>query len=199
MLPEDVERNLVAQARNGDRRAFDGLVQRYRPRIVNFCLGILGQREEAEDAAQETCRRAWQSIGSFRGDAPIFTWLSSIALNACRNTLRARSSTLRSHTSSLDDPENRGLADQTDSGTSVEEQVLGPLEPLLERVMEKARGRWNKGDYDLFLLRYGKGMTYEEIAEILDVPASTLRSRHRDHIQPVLDAVKRELLETGDR
>lgn len=190
MLPE--EQTLVTKAQNGDHEAFDRLVGQYRRRVFHFCFELLGSVEDAEDAAQEACERAWRSLGSFRGDARLFTWLSSIALNACRNTLRARSGALRRKTTSLDDPQNCHLADQPYPGPSVEEQVFGPPELVLERVIANAEGRWDKRDYDLFLLRYGEGRTYEEIAQILGVPASTLRSRHRDRIEPVLEVLRQE-------
>src|SRR5690349_12363437 len=96
------ERNLVVRARQGDQDAFNQLAERYRQRIVSLCCEMLGNVADAEDATQETWRRAWQALGSFRGEARFSTWSWSIAQRVCQNMLRARISALRSKTMSLD-------------------------------------------------------------------------------------------------
>lgn len=192
LTTEESEQNLVARARHGDDEAFDKLVERYRRRIFNLCFDILGSAEDAEDTVQTTWIQAYRSLHDFRGDAAFITWLWSIARNACNNTLRARMSALGRKTTSLDDRENRRRAELPDPQPSLEEQMLNSSPVLLEIVIARARGRWDKIDHDLFLLYYGERMTYEQIARMLSLPASTLRSRKRDHIQPVLDEIRQD-------
>jgi RNA polymerase sigma-70 factor, ECF subfamily len=186
------EATLLTKFREGDRAAFDRLAEVCRERAVRLCRTFLRDGDEAQDAVQEALQRGWARREEFRGDAAFFTWLSSIAVNICRNRLRARNAQLAQNTVSMDAPENVRLQEVPDPQPSVEEQVLGPLEPVLERVMEQAQGRWDRLDYDLFTLHYGQGKTFDEAARILGVPSSTLRSRKRDHLQPVFDAVAKE-------
>ena len=152
---------LVARCRAGEREAFGILLHRYRDRIINLAYQLLGQRDDAEDVAQEAFAQAFRSIASYRGEAQFYTWLYRITVNLCLARKRRAK-----HNDSYDDelpaatPEYSGAA-QIETRLAVEQSLHQLSEPL--RVA--------------LVLREMQGLSYEEIAAILHVPIGTVRSR----------------------
>ena len=189
-MPAEDEGILIARARCGDREAFDQLYERYAPRVLIWCRRIVHHAEDAEDAAAETWVRVWRALGSFRGAAKFSTWLSHIAQNVCTDMGRRRRDQ-----PSLDDPNSLLLREMPHPGPTPEEAVVGARQPIIEAIREeaaRAKPPWDPLDHAIFEMMCGKIKTsFEEMARLLDLPASTVRSRVHKHIKPVLDRVRR--------
>lgn len=172
--PSDAD--LVARCRDGDRTAFDEIVRRYGDRIVNTLLRLLGDREDAYDAAQETFVRAYRGIEQFRGEAQLSTWLYRIATNVARNRFRDGSRKGRDRVSSIEllsenAPQLADAAAQSDrpDAVAIGRELEDALQKCLDDLPELLR--------TAFVLRVIDGMTYEEIARVLDCPQGTVKSR----------------------
>lgn len=175
-IPEQSDADLVARCRDGDRTAFDDIVRRYGDRIVNTLLRLLGNREDAYDAAQETFVRAYRGIEQFRGEAQLSTWLYRIATNVARNRFRDGSRKGRDRVSSIETlsenaPQLADAAAQTDRPDAV--AIGRELEDALQRCLDELPETLRAA----FVFRVIDGMTYEEIARVLDCPRGTVKSR----------------------
>ncbi|GIW70940.1 MAG: RNA polymerase subunit sigma-24 [Planctomycetota bacterium] len=179
--PDEV---LVMAAQAGDRNAFEQLVIRYQDRIFNLCHRKLGCREDAFEASQETFLRAYRAIGNFAGQARFYTWLFRIALN-CAFSRRKRRTRRRSVIAgSLEHPEGA-------DGAGLQEPVApgdGPLARVVRHeegaVIAQAIASLPPLYHDIVLLRDIEGMSYEDIAETLEIPLGSVKSRlHRARLQ----------------
>jgi RNA polymerase sigma-70 factor (ECF subfamily) len=168
---------LVRAAREGERGAFDALVRRHQDRVWRLCVRWLGDPETAREVAQDAFLAAYRAIGGFRGDASFRTWLLHIAVNHCRNahTARRRRAWGR-HDALGPDPTGRTL-DMPDPGP------LPDVRAVVTDGRQRLRAALAALDEDLravVLLRDVEDLDYEEIAQVLDVPRGTVKSRlHR--------------------
>lgn len=170
--PGDAE--LVARARGGDRAAFDQLVLRHQDRVYTMAYRMLGNRDEALDAAQEIFLAAYRSLGAFESKARFSTWLYRVTVNRCRDELRKRGTVKHTRPASLEGPGNHAFdppapvaADPASAAETRErdEAVARAIASLPEETRAAV------------VLRDVQGLAYEEIAEVLGVPAGTVRSR----------------------
>ncbi|GIV18424.1 MAG: RNA polymerase sigma-H factor [Armatimonadota bacterium] len=138
---------------------FAQLLRRYRNPIVNLAYQMLGDREEAEDVAQETFVQAFVHLRRFRGQSSLFTWLYRIAVNACRMRLRQR------RLLPLLDERYADDADFDERAWMLKQQVDETLRQLPEPLRE------------VLILREMHELSYEQIAQVLGVPVGTVRSR----------------------
>ncbi len=167
MVIEDAR---IKRAREGDLSAFNELVIEYQSLTVNLCLRMLGQRQAAEDAAQEAFINAWRSVGNFRGDS-FRAWLLRIAANLCRDELRRRG---RRPSSSLDTALEAGMPDPPDDEPLPEESALSSelrdnLEVALAELPEEQRVA--------IMLCDVEGLDYAEIAVTMKTSLGTVNSR----------------------
>ena len=177
----DADLALLGAFRAGDGAAFDDLVRRHEARMLRVCHRILGDADAALDAAQETFVRAWKALGQFNGEALFSTWLTRIAINQCRNELRRRRTVKHTQPLSLDAPSGDSETSPRDAvaarGPDPYEEARGrevsaALVIALSEIDDEAR--------EVLLLRDAEDLSYEEFAEILEVPVGTVRSRlHR--------------------
>jgi RNA polymerase sigma-70 factor, ECF subfamily len=177
----DPDQDLLDGIRRGDGAAFESLVRRHEARVNRLAWRILGDAEDALDAAQETFLKVWKALPRFEGGSRFSTWLTRIAINQCRNELRRRRTVKHTHPLSLDAPLDG-------SGATAAETVAGatpqPWEVAREREVAKAL-RVSLEDIDgeakeVLVLRDGEDLSYEDIAEVLEIPVGTVRSRlHR--------------------
>jgi RNA polymerase sigma-70 factor (ECF subfamily) len=170
------EAELVARAQRGDRDAFADLMVRYGSTVLSMTWRIVGDRALAEDAAQETFLAAFRALPRFRAESRFSTWLYRIAVNKCRDLLRARAS--RRETSDAVE----GDADDTRSGPAGRSvQHRTPEELLLDRQRAKhiseAIDQLQPIYREAFVLRHVEGLSYEEMSEVLEVDGGTLRMR----------------------
>lgn len=181
------EQELVRAAAGGDTEAFERLVRTYENKIYHLALRMCGSSEEASDVAQEAFLAAWRGLPSFRGEANFATWLYRLTSNAAIDYLRRQKK--ERGDMSLDD-EDLGL-DAVDTGpgpqdaaerTEVRTAVAAGLQQLSE------------GHRQVLVLREIQGLSYEEIADVLEVDLGTVKSR----ISRARTALRKILLENGN-
>jgi RNA polymerase sigma-70 factor (ECF subfamily) len=169
MVPSDED--LVEAFQSGDISAFDQLVRRWDRKIQGVVYRLVGNHEEARDLSQEAFLKAYRALGTFKKEARFSSWLYQIALNATRDRLRRR----RRHPDvSLDDMEERPDASLRDARPS----ALDLIESSdLSRLLAAAMAGLPDEQREVLILKEYEGLTFPEIAETLDVPLSTVKTR----------------------
>jgi RNA polymerase sigma-70 factor (ECF subfamily) len=161
---------LLSRLRAGDRRAFEELIRTHQHRVYAVALRMLGNAAEAQDVAQEAFLRAHRGLAEFRGEARLSTWLYAIASRLCLNRLTRSERRLARHGEET-------LARLVD-GAPGPHQALERGE--LEEALHRAIGELPEDRRIVVILRDVEGLAYEEIAEALELPVGTVRSRlHR--------------------
>lgn len=169
------DEELVARARKGDRPAFAHLVDRHRVSVFNLTFRIVGNREDAEEAAQDVFVRAYRSLDRFRGDARFATWLYRIAVNVSLSS--ARRSRRDLSTSSLSEPEDG------DDGLSMQipDTSANPAERFEQaEFREQVRSLVSALPpiYSAVISMYHiQSLSYDEISEALELPIGTVKAR----------------------
>jgi RNA polymerase sigma-70 factor (ECF subfamily) len=174
---EPSDTDLVARAVGGDQGAFTDLVRRHERRVYNIAYRMLGREEDARDATQDAFLSCYRRLASFRGDAAFTTWLHRIAINASYDVLRRRKVTPAGLDEAPEPPPSPDHAEAT-AGTVDAQRAL--LHVGLEHRA-------------VLVLHDVRGLAYEEVAAILEVPVGTVKSRlHRARV-----AMARALAEHG--
>ncbi|MFB9690427.1 RNA polymerase sigma factor [Amycolatopsis plumensis] len=175
-MSDDTE--LLARAADGDATAFGALVREHTPRMYRVALRITGSAAEAEDVVQEAWLAAWRSLAGFRRESAVSTWLYRVVTNSALAVLRRRRPTV-----SLDDPAPQSTVDSALLAAAVpgpEGRVVRAEE--VDAVL-RAVGRLEVSQRVPLVLRELEGLSYEEVAEVLDVNVTALRSRlHRARV-----------------
>lgn len=175
----DDDRKLIAACRAGRTDEFSQLVHRYQDRLYHSVLRMMGHAEDAADIVQESFINAFQSLDSFKGDSEFFTWLYRIAFNATISARRKKRVTI-----SLDAQRNGvPVIDPKDQSVgSVPGEELERTEDEIQ--LQGALDRLSLEHRSVLVLKDLEGMKYEEIAEVLNVPIGTVRSRlHRARLE----------------
>ncbi|WP_279303197.1 RNA polymerase sigma factor RpoE [Marinobacter halophilus] len=176
---------LVRKVRNGERAAFDLLVVKYQSRVASIISRYVYDSQEVMDLSQETFIKAFRAIDRFRGDSAFYTWLYRIAVNTAKNFLEARSRRPQGSADVAD-------AENFDDGSRLRD-VASPERLLqrdqLQKALSVAISALPEELRSAFLLREYDGLSYEDIARILECPIGTVRSR----IFRARDAVDRQL------
>ncbi|MCS6835366.1 MAG: sigma-70 family RNA polymerase sigma factor [Anaerolineae bacterium] len=156
---------------DGDQEAFAEIVYSFTDAVYNLCYRMLSNREEAEDATQETFIRAHRALSSYDSSRPFKTWLLSIASNHCIDRIRKR----RVQYLSLDDPvaSEATLSLSSDEPTPEEATLDHERERLIGRLMNELPGEYRAA----VVLRYWYDYSYQEIAEALSTTESAIKSR----------------------
>ncbi|MEZ5540256.1 MAG: RNA polymerase sigma factor RpoE [Pseudomonadales bacterium] len=190
-VTRDTDEQLVARVQKGDKRSFDLLVLKYQHKVLSLVRRYVKDHAEAEDVAQEAFVKAYRAIGNFRGDSAFYTWLYRIAVNTAKNFLDARK---RRPASDVDIDEVGDFA--FSEFLRVEETPESLLATQdLHRVVEEALAALPEELRKALLLREFDGLSYEEIAETMDCPIGTVRSRIF-RAREAVDIAIRPLLET---
>ncbi len=173
---------LVSRFLAGERAAFDEIVVRYQSRIYSLCLRWLGDAEVAEETAQDVFVAAFRALGAFRGECSFSTWIFRIAVNHCRNVRLHRNRRGYGRHEVIDAPRGdddelpgRQVADEADPGSDrgVHQREAGSL-------VQAALAELDDEHRQVLILRDVEDLAYEEIADILDLPRGTVKSRiHR--------------------
>jgi RNA polymerase sigma-70 factor (ECF subfamily) len=170
----NVDQELVQRVQAGDKKAFDLLIMKYQQRIIHVITGFVHDPVEAMDVAQEAFIKAYRALPNFRGDSAFYTWLYCIAINTSKNHLTASSRRppmsdvdAMDATNYYDAPELKEFETPENSLMCVqlEEAIQQAIEDLPEETATAIK------------LREFEGMSYEEIAEAMDCPIGTVRSR----------------------
>jgi RNA polymerase sigma-70 factor (ECF subfamily) len=191
MGERSIDQALVEQVQAGDKQAFDVLVLKYQNKIIQLVNRYVHDADEARDVAQEAFIKAYRAIGRFRGDSAFYTWLYRIAINTAKNYLVA--SGRRPPRSDIDAQD----AEQYEGATGLKEYATPERLLLKDEIQEAIATAIDELPDDLrtaITLRELEGLSYEEIAQTMDCPIGTVRSRifrARDAIdtrlKPLLD------------
>lgn len=171
---QELDQELVRRVQHGDSAAFDLLVRKYQHRIAALIGRYVSDWSECQDVAQDTFVRAYRAIGNFRGDAQFYTWLHRIAVNTAKNHLVAQK-----RRPPTDDIEV-GDAEQFDSGIRLRDTDTPDRElarQQMEQVVMRAVEALPEELRTAITLREVEGLSYEEIAQRMDCPIGTVRSR----------------------
>jgi RNA polymerase sigma-70 factor (ECF subfamily) len=169
----DGDDKLVKRAKKGYSRAFDLLVLKYQGRVAQLVSRYVSNAAEVEDVTQEAFIKAYRALPKFRGDSAFYTWLYRIAANAAKNHLVALS---RRPTTdlALDDSESYEVPGRLKDNESPDEVIMGQQ---LEAVISQAIDALPLELKAALTLREFEGLSYDEIAEVLECPIGTVRSR----------------------
>lgn len=178
MTAADVDAALVERARQGDVRAFEMLVVKYQRRIERLIGRMVRDADLVQDVAQESFIRAYRALPQFRGESAFYTWLYRIAVNTAKKTLvDLKRDPLISESSlaSNDDGEETSRAEtelsdgETPEALLASKEVAGAVNAAIEALSEDLR--------QAITLREIEGLSYEEIADVMNCPIGTVRSR----------------------
>jgi RNA polymerase sigma-70 factor, ECF subfamily len=173
------DRRLIDKCLKGQTAAFGEIVRRYQDRLYNSIYRVVDNVEDAYDVVQEAFLNAYQSLNSFKGDAEFFTWLYRIAFNAAISLKRKRRAMLRLE---WDQNEKTGIEPVDESAFSSPGANMQRTEE--ESVLQSALNRLSPEHRAVLVLKELEGQKYEDIAEILNVPIGTIRSRlHRARLE----------------
>ncbi len=167
------DKELVKRAKEGDSRAFDLLVKKYQFKVVNLVSRYV-RSEEAQDVAQEAFIKAYRGLKSFRGDSAFYTWLYRIAVNSAKNYLLSASRRQADRQVDVDD------AEYFDDAAILRDQNSPDHVLLSQELEEKVFEVINQLPEDLktaITLRELEGLSYEQIADAMECPIGTVRSR----------------------
>ena len=166
------EHQWIEAARHGDPDAFEALVRQYEKRVFSLTLRMCGNPDDAAEAAQEVFLSAWQGLPFFRGDSSFSTWLYRLASNACVDLLRREGRHRAQAGPSLDDTELNVEVPDT-ARSPHEEAERRELREQIERGLQAL----SPAHRQVLLLREMRQLSYDEIADALDLDVGTVKSR----------------------
>jgi RNA polymerase sigma-70 factor, ECF subfamily len=192
---QDVDRELVARAQKGDKRAFELLVEKYQRKLARLLSRFVRDPSEVEDVTQEAFIKAYRALPAFRGDSAFYTWLYRIGINTAKNYLMALGRRAPTSTEiEAEEAEGYEEADQlrdinTPESVLLSNEIGATVNATIAELPEELR--------TAIQLREIEGMSYEEIARIMDCPIGTVRSRIfrareaiAERLRPLLDTSK---------
>jgi RNA polymerase sigma-70 factor (ECF subfamily) len=184
----------VLRVQQGDKSAFDFLVIKYQHKIIQLVNRYVKDPSEAQDVAQEAFIKAYRALGNFRGDSAFYTWLYRIAINTAKNYLVSRSRRSSDYHVDIQDAEALENAPQlqgmeTPERLLLNQEIIDTIKTAIDKLPEEMR--------TAIMLREFEGMSYEEIAEAMDCPVGTVRSRIF-RAREAIDNKLNPLLEHGD-
>lgn len=175
MSDREIDRQLVERVQQGDKRAFDLLVEKYWRKLTRLLSRMVRDSGEVEDIAQETFIKAYRALPQFRGDAAFYTWLYRIGVNTAKNYLAAKGKAMPT-VSEQTRPDDDGGEDRwavediaTPESELSSKQVAIAVNEAVDALPEELR--------TAITLREMEGLSYEEIAQMMNCPIGTVRSR----------------------
>ena len=175
MSDREIDRLLVERAQRGDKQAFGLLVQKYQRKLARLLSRFIRDPTEVEDVAQEAFVKAYRALPAFRGDSAFYTWLYRIGINTAKNYLmamgrRAPTSTALEAEEAEGFDEGEQLRDiNTPESVLLSKEIAQTVNATIEKLPAELRSA--------IQLREIEGMSYEDIAKVMDCPIGTVRSR----------------------
>lgn len=171
---EQLDEDLVLRVQQGEKSAYDLLVIKYQHKIIQLVNRYVKDPSEAQDVAQEAFIKAYRALPSFRGDSAFYTWLYRIAINTAKNYLVSRNRRNSDYEVDIQDAEQVDNAPQlhgldTPERLLLNDEIVAVIHQAIESLPEEMR--------TAIMLREFEGMSYEEIAQAMDCPVGTVRSR----------------------
>lgn len=173
MGEQEFDSELVQRAKNGDKTAFDMLVRKYQHRIAAVVSRFVRDYAECQDVVQDSFIRAYKSLSGFRGDSQFYTWMYRIAVNTAKNHLSSKKRR-PSFDVELDDAENIDGGIYIQNNDTPEHELL---RDEIAQVVSKALEQLPDDIRQAITLREMEGLSYEEIADVMNTPVGTVRSR----------------------
>ncbi|MEL0083266.1 MAG: RNA polymerase sigma factor RpoE [Gammaproteobacteria bacterium] len=168
-----VDAELVRRVQQGDKSAFDLLVRKYQQRVAKLVSRFISDRGEVEDVVQEAFIKAYRALPNFRGESAFYTWLYRIATNTAKNHLVAAGRRPpRSDVDITSGASEQGfelIGDSSPEGELASEEIRRTIHQALEQMPEELRLALTMCELD--------GLSYDEIAEVMECPIGTVRSR----------------------
>ena len=175
MSDREIDRQLVERAQRGDKRAFELLVEKYQRKLARLLSRFIRDPAEVEDVTQEAFIKAYRALPAFRGDSAFYTWLYRIGINTAKNYLmamgrRAPTSTEVEADEAEGFEEGEQLRDiNTPESVLLSNEIAETVNSTIEALPEELR--------TAIQLREIEGMSYEDIAQVMNCPIGTVRSR----------------------
>ena len=174
MGERSVDQILVARVQNGEKSAFDLLVRKYQHKVAKLISRYLSDRAEVEDITQEVFIKAYRGLGGFRGDSAFYTWLYRIAVNTAKNYLESQGRRPPSADIEIEGAELlEGVNGLRDLGTPERNLLTEEIADTVNRVIGGLPADLRMA----ITLRDLDGLSYEEIAHVMECPIGTVRSR----------------------
>jgi RNA polymerase sigma-70 factor, ECF subfamily len=170
----DTDQQLVERVQKGDKRAFDLLVIKYQHKIFAIINRYVRDHSEVQDVAQEAFIKAYRALANFRGDSAFYTWLYRIAINTAKNHLVARNRRPPASDVEVGDAE---FYTGSEALKDVESPERSLLRDELQATVDRAIRDLPEDLRTAVTLREMEGLSYEDIATIMDCPVGTVRSR----------------------
>ena len=195
MSDREIDQQLVERAQRGDKQAFELLVQKYQRKLARLLARFIRDPAEVEDVTQEAFIKAYRALPAFRGDSAFYTWLYRIGINTAKNYLVAMGRRAPTATE-FDSEEAEGFDDgdqlrdiNTPESMLMSKEIASTVNDTMDRLPEELR--------TAITLREIEGLSYEEIATIMNCPIGTVRSRIlrareaiAERLRPLLDTRK---------
>jgi RNA polymerase sigma-70 factor (ECF subfamily) len=191
----EIDQQLVERAQRGDKRAFELLVVKYQRKLGRLLARLIRDPGEVEDVTQEAFVKAYRALPSFRGDSAFYTWLYRIGINTAKNYLVAMGRRAPTSTEvEAEEAEGYEGGEQlrdinTPESVVLSKEIAATVNAAIEALPEELRSA--------IQLRELEGMSYEEIAKMMDCPIGTVRSRIfrareaiAERLKPLLDSAK---------
>ena len=186
-----LDAELVKRVQAGDTGAFDLLVQKYQHKVINMVGRFVSDHAECQDIAQDAFIKAYRAINGFRGDSQFYTWLYRIAANTAKNHLASRARKSPGYTVDIEDAQHfegeSGLKEYANpENLLLTDEIRQTIFAVIEKLPDDLKSA--------ITLREIDGLSYEEIADVMDCPIGTVRSRIF-RARDVIDKELRPLLE----
>lgn len=173
-MTTDDDRQLVARVQKGDKRAFDLLVLKYQSRILALVVRFVQDSHEAQDVTQEAFVKAYRALGNFRGDSAFYTWLYRIAINTAKNYLVSRN---RRPPASGVDAQDAEFFEGEHALKNIDSPERLLLRDEIDKTVQDSIGKLPEDLRVALTLREYEGLSYEDIAAVMQCPVGTVRSR----------------------
>ena len=178
---------LIERVKNGDKGAFNFLVNKYYPRVYASLFSYTKSKEDSEDLAQQTFLKVWQQIESFRGDSAFFTWVYRIAINLAKNHFVSSTSKKQKVNTSIEHAEIEISSYENIEQVLMHDQSMTQIKEFINNMPESLK--------TAFTLRESEGKSYEEISLITETPIGTVRSRIFRARESIIDYMQKEIIE----
>lgn len=197
MGDREIDQQLVERAQRGEKRAFELLVVKYQRKLGRLLTRFIRDSAEVEDVTQEAFIKAYRALPSFRGDSAFYTWLYRIGINTAKNHLVSRGRRAPTSTEyNSEEAENFEDGDQlrdynTPENELISKQIVATVNSAMDELPEDLR--------TAITLREIDGMSYEDIAQIMNCPIGTVRSRIFRAREAIAEKLRPQLGTSKDR